>query len=95
MRAIVVSSLGLLFTSTLELVVVVFSGSVALLADGLHNLGDVFTTVGVYFGFRTRTATAAPRTSPASSLWRPSGAVPSSPQSSRTTSCGRVGAPLI
>ncbi len=53
MRAIAVSSLGLLFTSTLELAVVVFSGSVALLADGLHNLGDVFTTVGVYFGFRT------------------------------------------
>ena len=52
MRAIAVSSVGLLFTSTLELVVVVFSGSVALLADGLHNLGDVFTTVGVYFGFR-------------------------------------------
>jgi cation diffusion facilitator family transporter len=53
MRAIAVSSLGLLFTSALELTVVVFSGSVALLADGLHNLGDVFTTVGVYFGFRT------------------------------------------
>ncbi len=53
MRAIAVSSLGLLFTSSLELAVVVFSGSVALLADGLHNLGDVFTTVGVYFGFRT------------------------------------------
>ncbi len=53
MRAIAVSSIGLLFTSTLELAVVVFSGSVALLADGLHNLGDVFTTVGVYFGFRT------------------------------------------
>lgn len=52
MRAIAVSSLGLLFTSGLELVVVVFSGSVALLADGLHNLGDVFTTAGVYFGFR-------------------------------------------
>lgn len=53
MRAIVVSSLGLLLTSSLELTVVVLSGSVALLADGLHNLGDVFTTVGVYFGFRT------------------------------------------
>jgi cation diffusion facilitator family transporter len=53
MRAIAVSSVGLLLTSTLELTVVVFSGSVALLADGLHNLGDVFTTVGVYFGFRT------------------------------------------
>lgn len=52
MRAIALSSLGLLLTSTLELVVVAFSGSVALLADGLHNLGDVFTTVGVYFGFR-------------------------------------------
>lgn len=53
MRAIAVSSIGLLVTSSLELTVVVFSGSVALLADGLHNLGDVFTTVGVYFGFRT------------------------------------------
>ena len=28
------------------------SGSVALLSDALHNMGDVFTTVGVYFGFR-------------------------------------------
>jgi cation diffusion facilitator family transporter len=52
MRAIVVSSVGLLLTSTLELLAVVLSGSVALLSDALHNLGDVFTTVGVYFGFR-------------------------------------------
>src|SRR5438309_1626464 len=52
MRAIVVSSLGLLATSAFELFITVLSGSVALLADGLHNLGDVFTTVGVYFGFR-------------------------------------------
>ena len=51
-RAIVFSSLGLLATSTLELFVVVLSGSVALLSDALHNLGDVFTTVGVYLGFR-------------------------------------------
>jgi cation diffusion facilitator family transporter len=52
MRAIVVSSLGLLVTSVFELFITVLSGSVALLSDALHNLGDVFTTVGVYFGFR-------------------------------------------
>lgn len=52
MRAIVVSSAGLLLTSSFELVITVLSGSVALLSDAIHNLGDVFTTVGVYFGFR-------------------------------------------
>jgi cation diffusion facilitator family transporter len=52
MRAIVGSSLGLLATSAFELYITVLSGSVALLSDALHNLGDVFTTVGVYFGFR-------------------------------------------
>ena len=52
MRAIVVSSAGLLLTSAFELFITVLSGSVALLSDALHNLGDVFTTVGVYFGFR-------------------------------------------
>ena len=52
MRAIVVSSAGLLITSAFEISITVVSGSVALLSDALHNLGDVFTTVGVYFGFR-------------------------------------------
>ena len=52
MRAIVVSSVGLSLTSSFELAVTVLSGSVALLSDAIHNLGDVFTTVGVYFGFR-------------------------------------------
>ena len=52
MRAILVSSLGLLATSAFELLITVLSGSVALLSDALHNLGDVFTTIGVYFGFR-------------------------------------------
>lgn len=60
MRAILTSSAGLTVTSLLELVVALVSGSVALLADSLHNLGDVFTTVGIYFGFRMsrREATA-------------------------------------
>src|SRR3989442_5176325 len=52
MKAIVTSSLGLLATSAFELYITILSGSVALLSDALHNLGDVFTTVGVYFGFR-------------------------------------------
>jgi len=51
-RAILFSSLGLLVTSVFELFITILSGSVALLSDALHNLGDVFTTVGVYFGFR-------------------------------------------
>jgi hypothetical protein len=52
MRAIVVSSLGLAATSAFELLISALSGSAALLSDALHNLGAVFTTVGVYFGFR-------------------------------------------
>jgi cation diffusion facilitator family transporter len=60
MRAILISSAGLTLTSLLELAVALVSGSVALLSDALHNLGDVFTTVGIYFGFRMsrREATA-------------------------------------
>jgi Cation efflux family len=38
--------------SAFELYITILSGSVALLSGALHNLGDVFTTVGVYFGFR-------------------------------------------
>ncbi len=52
MRAILISSGGLTLTSLFELAVAIVSGSVALLSDSLHNLGDVFTTVGIYFGFR-------------------------------------------
>lgn len=60
MRAILISSGGLTVTSLLELFIALISGSVALLSDALHNLGDVFTTVGIYFGFRMsrRSATA-------------------------------------
>src|SRR5204863_8003203 len=52
MRAILISSAGLTLTSLFELAIAILSGSVALLADSPHNLGDVFTTVGIYFGFR-------------------------------------------
>jgi cation diffusion facilitator family transporter len=39
------SALGLLLTSTIQFVVVAIGGSVALMADALHNLGDVLTSV--------------------------------------------------
>src|SRR5439155_1566422 len=55
------ASAGLTVTSLLELAVALLSGSVALLADALHNLGDVFTTVGIYFGFRMSRRVATTR----------------------------------
>ena len=61
MRAILLSSGGLTVTSLLELFIALVSGSVALLSDALHNLGDVFTTVGIYFGFRMSRRSASSR----------------------------------
>src|SRR6266508_2733847 len=43
-RAVVRAAAGLALTAAVEFVFAVVSGSVALLADGFHNLGDVFTT---------------------------------------------------
>jgi divalent metal cation (Fe/Co/Zn/Cd) transporter len=44
-RAIKVSLLGLAVTALLQLVIVAFSGSVALLSDTLHNFGDALTAL--------------------------------------------------
>lgn len=43
-RAVVWAAAGLALTAAVEFAVAAVSGSVALLADGFHNLGDVFTT---------------------------------------------------
>lgn len=61
MRAILISSGGLTLTSLFELAIAILSGSVALLSDALHNLGDVFTTVAIYFGFRMSRRSATGR----------------------------------
>ena len=49
-----VSLVGLLATASMQVVVVVFTGSVALLADTIHNFGDASTALplmgGVYPG---------------------------------------------
>lgn len=50
-RAIAVSALGLAVTGAAELGVALFTGSVALLGDGLHNLSDVSTSAVVFAGF--------------------------------------------
>jgi len=51
LRAVKVSAAGLGLTAAVEFAFVAASGSVALLADGLHNLGDVFTTGTLWVAF--------------------------------------------
>src|SRR5205807_4380706 len=50
-RAIKVSTFGLAATAAVQFAIAALGGSVALLADGLHNLGDVFTTVALWVAF--------------------------------------------
>lgn len=52
LRAVKLSAAGLGLTAAVQFAFVAASGSVALLADGLHNLGDVFTTVTLWVAFR-------------------------------------------
>ena len=43
---------GLFITALFQLVVVWFTGSVALLADTIHNVGDAATAIPLWFAFR-------------------------------------------
>jgi cation diffusion facilitator family transporter len=45
------SCVGLLVTACFQLIVVVFSGSVALLADTIHNFGDAATALPLWMAF--------------------------------------------
>jgi Co/Zn/Cd efflux system component len=74
-RAVKLSLIGLGITAVLQLVVVWFSGSVALLADTIHNFADASTAIPLWIAFSvgrqradTPTDTVVPRTWPASSL---------------------------
>ncbi|GAC1441553.1 MAG: cation diffusion facilitator family transporter [Mycobacteriales bacterium] len=51
-RAVGVSAAGLAVTGLVELALALFTGSVALLGDALHNLSDVSTSAAVFLGFR-------------------------------------------
>ena len=61
MRALWISLVGLGATAVLQALIVVFSGSVALLGDTLHNLADALTAVplGIAFWLGRRAATRA------------------------------------
>ena len=50
-RAIKVSLAGLLVTAVLQVVIFVFTGSVALLADTVHNFGDAATALPLWVAF--------------------------------------------
>jgi cation diffusion facilitator family transporter len=51
-RAILFSAVGLALTGGIELLLALYTGSVALLGDSLHNLADVSTSAVVFVGFR-------------------------------------------
>jgi cation diffusion facilitator family transporter len=51
-RALLISLAGLAATAALQAVVVVLSGSVALLGDSLHNFADALTAVPLLLAFR-------------------------------------------
>lgn len=52
LRALKWSLAGLLLTALLQVVVVYFTSSVALLADTIHNFGDALTAVPLWVAFR-------------------------------------------
>lgn len=51
-RAVRISFLALLATSIAQLVVVILTGSVALLADTIHNFSDALTAIPLFLAFK-------------------------------------------
>jgi cation diffusion facilitator family transporter len=60
-RAVAISALGLFATGAIELALALFTHSVGLLSDALHNLSDVSTSALVFFGFRVSKRPASAR----------------------------------
>ncbi|HEX2680905.1 MAG TPA: cation diffusion facilitator family transporter [Candidatus Dormibacteraeota bacterium] len=60
-KAVAVSAIGLALTGGIELVLAIFTGSVALLGDALHNLADVSTSAVVFLGFYVSRRKPSPR----------------------------------
>jgi cation diffusion facilitator family transporter len=51
LRAVQIATLGMLLVSIIQFAIAFIGGSAALLADALHNTGDVFTTVALWIAF--------------------------------------------
>ncbi len=50
-RAVKWSFAGLFITALFQIIIVYYSGSIALLADTIHNFGDAFTAIPLLFAF--------------------------------------------
>src|SRR6266699_508623 len=51
LRAVQISTAGMLLVSIIQFAIALYGGSAGLFADALHNLGDVFTTVALWIAF--------------------------------------------
>ena len=51
-RALVISFTGLMVTAVIQAVIIFFTGSVALIADTIHNFSDALTAVPLFIAFR-------------------------------------------
>lgn len=51
LRAVQISTLGMLLVAVIQFTIAGIGGSAGLFADALHNLGDVFTTVALWIAF--------------------------------------------
>jgi cation diffusion facilitator family transporter len=51
-RALKISFLGLMFTAVIQFVIVLYTGSVALLADTIHNFSDALTAIPLWIAYR-------------------------------------------
>lgn len=60
-RAVKISFVALLITSVLQLLVIIASGSVALLADTIHNFSDALTAIPLFIAFRLARRTPTSR----------------------------------
>src|SRR5579859_5205934 len=51
LRAVQISTAGMLLVSVIQFVIATIGGSAGLFADALHNFGDVFTTIALWIAF--------------------------------------------
>ncbi|HEX9132450.1 MAG TPA: cation diffusion facilitator family transporter [Ktedonobacteraceae bacterium] len=51
LRAVQISTVGMLLVSVIQFAIARYGGSAGLFADALHNFGDVFTTIALWIAF--------------------------------------------
>ena len=51
LRAVQISTAGMLLVSVIQFAIAWIGGSAGLFADALHNFGDVFTTIALWIAF--------------------------------------------